>query len=598
MPIKPFGIDLDPLSPTYLLSKLATDGSSLTNVPSVFSGPKWYLVGPSGSGAPYISIQTAINQAITDNGGVERTSTNPAVVYVLPGVYTENITLKKHVHVQALNGGINIFSTWLVGTITCNLTLEGSGKLATYVYWDGVSIQNSPSGPAVTFTGNNSSKLFLKNMNYGGTQSFLLMNNTGTVGANGPSQVQCENVNITALANTSYGIRLQAGSLYFHQGQIQNGTTLAGVSPVVLDVTSAAGAYPIYYEVTQTQIVGRVNIDASATTLTTPGSIYGVIGQCSLQASVSGTPSTAMVATRAAATANVSAFNFLDNTFFPSTWSATTAAPIRGTVGGATPVGARGNKWVLATGITPTALCDGTFAVYSPVPIVDPSGVTAGTYPAAGQLPSVTVDSTGRVTAASSVSASTLTGISATNITTGTLPTAQLPIVPKNKGGFGQDVSTGLTNGYVAVVSGGAITIGPAPSGPSNVCLACLSDPFSNATQWYPGQIIALDSANKSYSTSFWPNVGSYTPSAATETLSRFTINLSAGVSTATNISVWRRPLGGAEYDTGIVIAIIAGDAFAQNTTDTLVMNAGDEIKFKTDTYMSVQNVMIFAQRQ
>lgn len=640
MPIKPWGYDLNPLSPTYGLQKQADDGSALTgisanatqiqgqnidvgpatnhqvleflsstnkwtavNEASLGWGPTYYLVGPAASKAPFTSIQSAINQAITDNGGVERTSTTPAVVMVLPGVYTENVTLKKHVHVVAINGGINTFSTWLVGTVTCNLTLEGSGKLSTYVYWDGVSIQNSPSAPAVTFSGSNSQKLFLKNMNYGGTSSFLLMSNTGTIGANGPSQVQCENVNITTLANTAYGIRLNAGQLYFHQGQIQNSTTLAGVSPVVLDITSAAGAFPIYYEVTQTQIVGRINIDASASTLVTPGSIYGTVGLCSIQASVTGTPSTAIVSTRAAAAANVSAFNFFDNSFFPSTWSATTVAPIRGTVGVATVVFARGNKWILPGGNTPTQLCDGTFATYAGVPIVDPSGVTAGTYPSAGGVPSVTVDSTGRVTAASNLLASTLTGLNATNITTGTLPTAQLPIIPKNKGGFGQDVSVGLTNGNVAVVSGGQITIGPPPASPSNVMLACLSDPFFNNTQWYSGQFISVDSSNKSYSTSFWSNIGSYTPSAASETLSKFTVNLGAGaVSVLSHISVWRRPLGGVEYDTGIVITLDPmvpnGLSFSQNLVDTLVMNAGDEIKFTTDTYIGVQNVMIYATRQ
>lgn len=193
---------------------------------------------------------------------------------------------------------------------------------------------------------------------------------------------------------------------------------------------------------------------------------------------------------------------------------------------------------------------------------------------------------------------SALTGLNATNITTGTLPTAQLPIIPKDKGGFGQDVSVGLTNGNVAVVSGGQITIGPPPASPSNVMLACLSDPFFNNVQWYPSQFVSVDSMNKSYSTGFWSNIGSYTPSAVSETISRFTVHLSAGVSTATNISVWVRPLGGAEYDTGIVIALLGGDAFKQNIVDTIVLNAGDEIKFTTDTFISVQNIMVYATRQ
>lgn len=38
------------------------------------------------------------------------------------------------------------------------------------------------------------------------------------------------------------------------------------------------------------------------------------------------------------------------------------------------------------------------------------------------------------------------------------LSTGNLPVVPKTKGGFGQDVSAGLTNGYYAKVVGGALT--------------------------------------------------------------------------------------------------------------------------------------------
>lgn len=154
------------------------------------------------------------------------------------------------------------------------------------------------------------------------------------------------------------------------------------------------------------------------------------------------------------------------------------------------------------------------------------------------------------------------------------------------------------TYGLQKQADDGSALIGPPPASPSNVMLACLSDPFFNNTQWYAAQFISVDSMNKSYSTGFWSNIGSYTPSAASETISRFTVHLSAGVSTATNISVWVRPLGGAEYDTGIVIALSGGDAFKQNTVDTIVLNAGDEIKFTTDTFIWVQNIMIYATRQ
>jgi len=139
---------------------------------------------------------------------------------------------------------------------------------------------------------------------------------------------------------------------------------------------------------------------------------------------------------------------------------------------------------------------------------------------------------------------------------------------------------------------------GSSSSGPSNVQLALLSDPFFNNTAWYPGQFISVDSSNKSYSTSFWSNLASYTPSSTSEVLSRFTVKLSAPVSVATNLSIWVKPLAGFEADTGIVIALNGGDLFGQNLTDTITLNAGDEIKFTTDNYISVQSVVIYATRQ
>ena len=217
------------------------------------------------------------------------------------------------------------------------------------------------------------------------------------------------------------------------------------------------------------------------------------------------------------------------------------------------------------------------------------------------------------------------TNISASNITTGTLPAAQLPIVPKNKGGFGQDVSTGLTDGNIVAVSGGTITFGPIPLiTPSNLApgtiipsyyvfdggtnwveriagervqLAMLTDPFYNNTYWFPSQFITLDTVNKTYSSGFWDNTLPYSPEADKEKLTRFSIKLSAPNVNAFNVSIWVRPLGGFEADTGITIPVSSTDTFAQNLLDSLTLNAGDEIKFTTDTFVGVQWISIFAHR-
>lgn len=132
---------------------------------------------------------------------------------------------------------------------------------------------------------------------------------------------------------------------------------------------------------------------------------------------------------------------------------------------------------------------------------------------------------------------------------------------------------------------------------PTRVQLALLSDLYFNNTLFYPGQFISIDSTNKSYSTAFWSNIAGYSPVQA-ETLSKFTVQLSAGVSVATNILIWVQPYLGFEYDTGIVIPILGGNNFAQNLTDTISLSPGDCVKFTTDNFVSVQWVSIFANRQ
>jgi len=192
-----------------------------------------------------------------------------------------------------------------------------------------------------------------------------------------------------------------------------------------------------------------------------------------------------------------------------------------------------------------------------------------------------------------------LFGIEPLNLT-GVIDPLQLPIIPKNKGGLGQDVSVGLTNGDVAIVSGGQITIGPLPALQSRVQLALLSDQYFNLCVWYPSQFIGLDSINKSYSTGFWNNIAGYSP-AVTETLSKFTVQLEPGTASFSangNISIWIKPNIGAEYDTGITIPVTVGEYFFQNLTDTVVLNPGDMIKFSIDIGAISQWISIYAHRQ
>jgi hypothetical protein len=53
-----------------------------------------YVVGSNPDAAAFTTIQSAINQAVADGAS----ATTPAVVYVTPGIYTEDLTLADYVH--------------------------------------------------------------------------------------------------------------------------------------------------------------------------------------------------------------------------------------------------------------------------------------------------------------------------------------------------------------------------------------------------------------------------------------------------------------------------------------------------------------------
>jgi hypothetical protein len=129
------------------------------------------------------------------------------------------------------------------------------------------------------------------------------------------------------------------------------------------------------------------------------------------------------------------------------------------------------------------------------------------------------------------------------------------------------------------------------------VQLAILSDPVFNWTLWLPSEFIALDSAGKSYSTSVWSNLGSYSTEADREVLYRWTAKFSDPLPTDVVISVWRRPYSGGEFDTGIQLQGYAGNTLCANYTDELTLYVGDEIMFSIDVGLSVRHVEIFSHR-
>jgi len=97
-----------------------------------------YIVGRAGDGAPYTSIQTALDAIPNSSSAVA-----PSLVMVLPGLYTENVSIQKDgVYLVSLGGAI-------IANDGASDTIEISAAIATTpqnVLLRGIKIQNTSGG--------------------------------------------------------------------------------------------------------------------------------------------------------------------------------------------------------------------------------------------------------------------------------------------------------------------------------------------------------------------------------------------------------------------------------------------------------------------
>lgn len=119
-----------------------------------------YQVGEPGSEAQFNSIQAAIDQALLD--GHDNVD-DPAVVEILPGIYTEDFSLHRGLTVRAFSQRTYIQETVetvrVRGTVTVDLTLDGTRE-RTVARMNGIEISPA-SGPGIVFTGSDPSLLNL-----------------------------------------------------------------------------------------------------------------------------------------------------------------------------------------------------------------------------------------------------------------------------------------------------------------------------------------------------------------------------------------------------------------------------------------------------
>lgn len=124
-----------------------TEQYAQTNINLGNIGDARFKVGPPGSGAPFSSIQAAIDVASLEAPSISEG--NPIVIQIAPGIYEEDITA---------GAGIALVSTFdlgvvVVGTITFNLDQPIVTDNGAAI--EGLAIEPPPGSPALIFTGPN-----------------------------------------------------------------------------------------------------------------------------------------------------------------------------------------------------------------------------------------------------------------------------------------------------------------------------------------------------------------------------------------------------------------------------------------------------------
>lgn len=148
---------------------LFSDLTGIQNIDNV------YIVGKSGSGARFTTIQSAINDAPLNSS-----ETNPQVILIFPGSYYENISINKNGLYLIGLGQVKLYSALdatpdAVGSTHTVSILAGGGVVPQKVYFNNVSFYNAHQnkacvsilGAASSLVGNTG--IFFKDCNFNAT---------------------------------------------------------------------------------------------------------------------------------------------------------------------------------------------------------------------------------------------------------------------------------------------------------------------------------------------------------------------------------------------------------------------------------------------
>lgn len=206
-----------------------TGGTTWVVTGDTGAGGLTYLVGPTGSGAPYTSIQNAIDAAVAAGAS----QTQPEVILILVGTYVEDIIVPAGVRLQGfpllpLGGPIILGTGGLAPVVTFNVTapLPAPPSFANPGGMRGLTILNpTAGGTALYVTGAASNSITLVGdcfLGGSGAGVLLLFDVVGS-----SAQLIMENVPVIGDgAAGSIGIRMITGQLLKSNSVITADTAL------------------------------------------------------------------------------------------------------------------------------------------------------------------------------------------------------------------------------------------------------------------------------------------------------------------------------------------------------------------------------------
>jgi hypothetical protein len=211
-----------------------------------------YLVGPAGT-ARYTNIQDAINQAVLDGYDND----NAVTVHVLPGTYTENISLKPGVSLKAVKEAFtqavatNSNFTEIVGTVTFDSSGVG-GSLGVNI--DGFNIAPT-TGSTIFFDGDDNKTISFHHCSIASPDADLVATRSGT-GQGNLKFYYC---------NLSRGAANKIDDVPSGSSVTLTGST-AGGSPTADSFQLSDGSLRIYGAPQENNaIIGRIYVPATTT---------------------------------------------------------------------------------------------------------------------------------------------------------------------------------------------------------------------------------------------------------------------------------------------------------------------------------------------